>query len=204
MRTNAYLAFVGVSIAILVFPGPSTLLIAANSLRRGRTVGVYTVVGGVGAMVVQLAVALAGLTSLASASGVRFDYVRGFGAAYLVYLGLRRWRGSIDEIQARGKADSYRSALLEGFVVALTNPGTMLFFLAFFPQFLDTSEPAGPQLTLMTVTFMVLTVIVDTSYAFLAARIGNRLQDPAQTRARNRLSGGLLLLAAAVLVLVNV
>ena len=79
MQANAYLAFVGVSIAILVFPGPSTLLIAANSLRRGRTVGLYTVVGGIGAMVVQLAVALAGLTSLASVSGARFDYVRGLG-----------------------------------------------------------------------------------------------------------------------------
>ena len=146
MQANAYLAFVGISIAILVFPGPSTLLIAANSLRRGRTVGLYTVVGGIGAMVVQLAVALAGLTSLASASGVRFDYVRGLGAAYLVYLGLRRWRGSAEGNPARGTADTYRSALLEGFVVALTNPGTMLFFLAFFPQFLNTSAPAGPQL----------------------------------------------------------
>ena len=93
MRADLYVAFIGVSIAVLVFPGPSILLIVANSLRRGRTVGLYTVAGGLVAMAIQLVVALVGLTSFVQGTGIGFDFVRGIGVAYLLYLGVQRWRG---------------------------------------------------------------------------------------------------------------
>ena len=89
-------------------------------------------------------------------------------------------------------------------MVALTNPGTMLFLPGIFSAVSEYLGARWSAIDLMTATFMVLTAIVDTSYALLAARIGHRLQDPAQSRARNRLSGGLLLLAAVVLVFINV
>ena len=79
----------------------------------------------------------------------------------------------------------------------------MLFFIAFFPQFLNTDAAAGPQLLLMAATFMALTLIFDTSYALLSARLGQALQDPRQVRIRNRVSGAILLIAAAALTLVN-
>lgn len=191
--------------AVILFPGPSILLIVANSLQRGVVIGLYTVAGGIIAMAIQLVVALVGLTSIVSAVGIGFDYIRGFGAAYLLYLGIRRWRGVAHDGVARGRAArSFGSAVVEGFVVALTNPGTMLFFVAFFPQFLDSSAPAGPQLVIMAATFMVLVIILDSSYALLSSRIGRRLHEPGQTTARNRLSGGLLIVAAIVLAFINV
>ena len=205
MQTNLYLAFIGISIAVIVFPGPSILLIVANSLQRGTAIGMYTVAGGIVAMALQLAVALVALTSLVSLAGIGLDYVRGLGAAYLLYLGIRRWRGSAADGAARGRtARNYGSAWFEGFVVALTNPGTMLFFVAFFPQFLNTAAPAGPQLILLAISFLLLCVLFDTAYALLAARIGNRLHDPQRVKMRNRISGALLMLAAVVLAFVNV
>jgi homoserine/homoserine lactone efflux protein len=204
MHFNVYIAFIGISIGVLVFPGPSILLIIANSLQRGTVTGLYTVAGGIVAMLVQLAVALAGLTSLASAFDAGFDYVRWAGAVYLLYLGVQRWRGITQDVVVRSRASrNYRSVLIEGFIVALTNPGTMLFFVAFFPQFLNREAAAGSQLLLMAATFMVLTLVVDSSYAVLSARIGRRLHDPRRVTARNRVSGVLLVVAAVALALAN-
>ncbi|MGI9291424.1 MAG: LysE family translocator [Gammaproteobacteria bacterium] len=201
---NHYLGFVGLSIAVLVFPGPSILLIVANSLQRGRVIGLFTVAGGLIAMAAQIAVAIIGLTSLVSFFDSGFDLIRWVGAAYLLYLGAQRWRGgSHGELRGRPMRD-YSSVVVEGFIVALTNPGTMLFFVAFFPQFLNVAEPAGPQFMLMAVTFMVLTVIVDCGYALMADYLGHRLHEPKRKVARNRLAGGILMLAALVLALANI
>jgi homoserine/homoserine lactone efflux protein len=201
---NHYLAFVGISIAVLVFPGPSILLIVANSLQRGRIIGLYTVAGGLVAMGVQLGVALIGLTTLVGFFATGFASVRWVGAAYLMYLGVQRWRG-VSHSELRGRpVRNYGSAVVEGFIVALTNPGTLLFFIAFFPQFLNDSQPAAAQLTLMAITFMVLTVIVDTSYALLAARVGKQLHEPRSKVMRSRLAGLILMLAAIALALLNV
>jgi homoserine/homoserine lactone efflux protein len=204
METSVYIAFIGISIAVLVFPGPSILLIIANSLQRGVVVGLYTVAGGIVAMLVQLTVALAGLTSLFTVFDNSFSYVRWVGVAYLLYLGSRRWRGKTHDFVIRSRAVvNYRSVLAEGFIVALTNPGTMLFFVAFFPQFLNTDVSAVPQLLLMAGTFMVLTTIIDSSYALLSARLGHSLHEERRVGARNRLSGALLMVAALVLALAN-
>jgi homoserine/homoserine lactone efflux protein len=204
MQADVYIAFVFISIAVLVFPGPSILLIVANGLQQGVSVGLYTVAGGLVAMALQLTVALISLTSVITLFASGFVYVRWIGAAYLLYLGVQRWRGRAHS-ELRGRATrSYGSAVTEGFVVALTNPGTMLFFVAFFPQFVSEANPGGPQLLLMAGTFMLLTLLVDGSYALLSGRIGRRLHQPDRADIRNRLAGSILVAAAVALVLVNV
>lgn len=204
MATNLYIAFVGISIGVIVFPGPSILLIIANSLQQGVVAGLYTVAGGAVAMLLQLLVALVGLTSLVNMLARGFDVVRWLGIAYLVYLGVQRWRmGQVEGAPGERGEGSHRSVFVTGFLVALTNPGTMLFFIAFFPQFLNTDAAAEPQLLLMAATFIALTLIFDSAYALLSARVGQALQDPRQVRIRNRVSGAILLIAAAALTLVN-
>jgi homoserine/homoserine lactone efflux protein len=204
MGLATYLAFIVISIGVLLFPGPSILLIIANSLQRGRVIGLYTVAGGIAAMLVQLLVALVGLMSVERTFGAGFSYVRWAGVIYLLYLGVQRWRGQAHG-ELRGRlAGSYRSAVTEGFVVALTNPGTMLFFVAFFPQFLSANVLLAPQLMLMAGTFMLLTLSVDCSYALLSARLGRQLHQPEQVARRNHLAGAILLAAAVALALVNI
>jgi len=204
MHTNIYFAFIGISIAVLVFPGPSILLIVANGLQRGVVAALYTVAGGIVAMLLQLIVALAGLTSLVTLVDEGYSYMRWVGALYLLYLGIQRWRGDAQDLVVRSRAaGNYRSVLVEGFIVALTNPGTMLFFVAFFPQFLNSDASAGPQLLLMAATFMLLTVLIDSSYALLSARIGHQLHDPHRAGARNRVSGAILIIAACAVALIN-
>jgi threonine/homoserine/homoserine lactone efflux protein len=204
MATGAYISFVAISLAVLLFPGPSILLIVANGLHRGVRVGLFTVAGGIVAMLVQLLVALAGLRSVETVFSNGLTYIRWAGVAYLLYIGVQRWRGQAHAELRGWKLRSYRSAVIDGFVVALTNPGTMLFFVAFFPQFVNDDRPAGPQLLLMAGTFMVLTTIVDIAYALLSGRVGTYLHQPGRTIRRNRVAGAVLVAAAIALAVVNV
>jgi len=205
MESTLYLVFVGVSIAVIVIPGPSILLIVSNSLQFGAGSGVVTVAGTSAAMLIQLGVAVAGLTSLVTVVSQGLNAMRWLGIAYLVYLGIRRWRSSVpigafETVTGRRN----RSAFLEGFLVSLTNPTTMLFFIAFFPQFMNDAAPPARQLLTMSVTFWALALCFDLSYAGLAARIGHALQDPRRALMRNRLSGAILVAAAAALALARV
>jgi threonine/homoserine/homoserine lactone efflux protein len=205
METNLYIAFVGISVAVIVIPGPSILLIVSNSLQQGVASGFYTVTGVSVAMLIQLGIAMAGLTSVVMALERGLAVLRWVGIIYLFYLGIQRWRcrvpmGRFTATPARRSGPAFT----EGFIVALTNPTTLLFFIAFFPQFLSDASAPGPQLWLMSVTFWVLALLFDVGYASLSARIGRTLQEYRWVSLRNRLSGAIMVAAAAVLSLANV
>jgi homoserine/homoserine lactone efflux protein len=204
METNLLVAFVGVSIAVIMIPGPSILLIVSNSLQHGTVAGLFTVAGVSAAMFVQLAIVLAGLSSVMAALDQALLVIRWLGILYLAYLGISRWRRSL----AGGLFDApssreYGSAFAEGCVVALTNPTTLLFFIAVFPQFIDVSVPPAPQFLQMAMVFWLLALLFDIGYATLAARIGATLQQAHWVRLRNRLAGAVMLAAAAALAIAN-
>jgi homoserine/homoserine lactone efflux protein len=205
METNLYIAFVGVSVAVIVIPGPSVLLIVSNSLQQGTAAGLYTVTGVSIAMLMQLGIAMAGLTSLVMTVERGLIVLRWAGIIYLFYLGVQRWRCQVP--MERFTSDRGRRpgpTFTEGFVVALTNPTTLLFFIAFFPQFIEDASAPGQPLWLMSVTFWVLALLFDVGYAGLAARVGKALREHRGVRLRNRLSGAIMVGAAAALSLTNV
>ena len=110
---------------------------------------------------------------------------------YLVVLGVQTWRAPPTDLEAVGaQPRSVRAMLLRAGVVSLTNPKTLLFYGAFFPQFIDPSRPAGPQLWVLCVTFVVVAVVIDTLWAVAAGRARRVLAR--RGRLRNRVSGGLL------------
>ena len=194
------LTFVGLSVAVIVVPGPSILLIVADSLQQGLRAGLYAVCGISAAMAVQLAIVLAGLTSVLAAAEGALIFVRWFGIAYLFYLGVQRWRSAeAGGLTRKSKERAYRSAFIEGAIVALTNPTTLLFFVAFLPQFVtDTLHPL-PELLRLALIFWTIALICDIGYALLAARIGTGLQQHRWMQLRDRLGGAIMLAAALIL-----
>lgn len=203
METNLYLAFVGVSVAVIVVPGPSVLLIVSNGLQLGPRAGMSTVVGVSAAMIIQLAIALAGVASLVRLLEQGLDLFRALGIAYLVYLGVRRWRNLAADQALQSSADGPRETpFAEGFLVALTNPTTLLFFVAYFPQFLDPAAESAPQLWLMASTFWLLALVIDIAYSALASRMGKLFQDPRWVLIRSRVSGAITIAAALLLVFI--
>ena len=199
MPVELYFAFIAVSVAVIVIPGPSIMLIVAVALRSGRRPALYAVAGISAAMAIQLAIAVAGLTSVLELITGGLKWLRWLGVIVLAYLGIRFWRdagGTAVDAQA---AEPGGTAFGEGFMVALLNPTTMLFFVAFFPQFVTATVPVGPQLIRLSLTFWVLALGFDCVYALLAARVGALLQRPAWARIRNRAAGGILFGAAVLL-----
>lgn len=171
MNFELYLAFLAVSVVIIIVPGPNVTLILATGATRGARAGLMTVAGTTLAQILQVVAVALGLAWLVGAYGNLFDVLRYVGAAYLVYLGIQAWRRAGDR-PADLKAAS--ANVKKGFLVGLANPKTLAFFAAFFPQFIDVSMPYGIQFAVLSASYLLLAVIIDSAYA-IAGGMGRRL-----------------------------
>jgi len=190
--TELYLAFVAACVILIVIPGPSVALIVANSVAHGARYGLITVAGTSSAVVVHLVLTVLGATAVLNFLAASFDWLRWLGAAYLVWLGISAWRAPVvDLAQVGPQARSARLIFGRGFLVGLTNPKTLLFYGAFFPQFIVPGPNAADQFLLLAVTFLVIAVVLDGVWALLAARLRTLLVT--HVRLRNRVTGGLLM-----------
>jgi threonine/homoserine/homoserine lactone efflux protein len=166
------------SLALLVVPGPSVLYIVTRGITQGRKAGLASVLGVHVGTTFHIAAATLGLSALLMRSIVAFNIVKYAGAAYLVYLGIRRLLDDdspvqTDWVQARSLTRIFR----QGIVVNVLNPKTALFFLAFLPQFVDVEKGSVPlQMLVLGSIFIVLGLISDGTYALVSSLIGNRLR----------------------------
>jgi threonine/homoserine/homoserine lactone efflux protein len=183
------LVFTGASLALLLVPGPAVVYVVTRSLEGGTRAGLTSVLGvETGTFAYALAAAI-GLTGLVAASELGFTIVKYAGAAYLVYIGLRRLleRGEAGAGAAAGASRARSRLYLQGLVVQLLNPKIAIFFLAFLPQFVDRDgAPIALQTLLLGTLFTLLAVLSDGAYVLVAGAIGARLRPPAFSR----LTGG--------------
>lgn len=188
MSLDLYLGFVLASAVLMLIPGPNMSLIVANSVAYGPRYGLLTLAGTAGAMVPQLIATGLGLTTTLHLLADWFDWIRWIGVVYLLYLGIRQWRARpIDLTRTTPQPRSARLIVLRGFLVSLTNPKTLLFFGAFFPQFISLHAPVLPQVVLLSITFLLVAVVLDSGWALLAGRLRGVLG--MHGRLRNRISG---------------
>jgi threonine/homoserine/homoserine lactone efflux protein len=200
MPLSLYLGFVVASAILILIPGPNVSLIVANSIAYGTRYGLLTVVGTSSAIVVQLALVALGLTAALDILAGWFEWIRWIGVVYLLYLGVRQWMAApIDLTRTRPQPRSFRAIALRGFLISLTNPKTLLFYGAFFPQFLSPETPIVPQIVLLSLTFLVIAALFDGGWALLSGRV--RVLLAMRGRLRNRLSGGFLMCAGIGLAL---
>ena len=192
MPLDLYLAFVAASALLILIPGPNVALIVANSVAHGARFGLVTVMGTASAMVLQLAVVVAGASVVLAVLAELFDWLRWLGVAYLLWLGVRAWRApAVDLSRTEPERRRAWAILGRGFLVSLTNPKTLLFYGAFLPQFIAPGPTADDQLLLLAVTFLAVAVGLDGLWAVLAGRLRALLA--VHARLRSRLTGGLLI-----------
>jgi threonine/homoserine/homoserine lactone efflux protein len=195
-----FLAFVAAVVVLMLIPGPNVALIVANSVAYGPRYGLLTVAGASSAMVAQLALTALGMTELLGTIGVWFAYLRWVGVAYLIYLGITQWRAApVDLTATRPEPKSFRAIYLRALLVSLTNPKTLFFYGAFFPQFISASRPLGAQIAILSATFLAVAILIDGGWALVAGRARGLLAS--RGRLRNRISGGVLIGAGAALAL---
>lgn len=185
--------FVVAALLLLVTPGPAVLYIVARSMEQGRTAGLVSMLGVHVGTLVHIGAAAAGLSALLMASATAFSVVKYLGAAYLVYLGVRRLCDRTAVTAARPPAARLRRAFVDGFVVNLLNPKTALFFLAFLPQFVDVGRGrVGTQIVVLGLIFVGLGVLTDGLYAVGAGTAARWLRASPRFVAGERwISGGM-------------
>lgn len=200
MSVELYITFVVTAIVLILTPGPNVSLIVGTSMAHGVRAGLLTVLGTTAATAAQLFLVVAGMASLLAVAADAFEWIRWFGVAYLVYLGVTQWRdaarpaGSPAPMQARARLVG------QGILVALTNPKTLLFHAAFLPQFVSADAAPGPQLLLLGITYTVVAALLDCGWAWTGGRLRESLT-VARRRLVNRVSGAFLVCAGIGLAL---
>lgn len=202
MSLELYIAFVAATAVLIIMPGPVVSLVIANSLSHGTRSGLITVGGAQVAVAVQLVVIALGLSSVMAVMAQGFEWLRWIGAAYLIWLGIQKWRAKPllpdEHPSASGRGGK---VFAQGFLVAMTNPKLLFFLAAFFPQFIDPTAPTGPQLALLCPTFLIVAATFDSSYALLAGRARGWLRDRRHVQMGDRITGSFLIGAGAWLAL---
>lgn len=201
MTLATWLGFLLAAIVIAVSPGPGAVASMSTGARHGYRSALVLILGLQCALLIQLAVVALGLGALLAASDTAFLILKLFGAAYLVWLGVQKWRSSPVAPAASPAMPGQRGLLLQGFLVNLTNPKALVFIVALVPPFIDVSVPLLPQYLLIAATLCATDMVVMSVYALTASRLGRWLHDPRALRAQNRFFGGLFVLAGTALVL---
>lgn len=199
MSLHVWLGFLLAAILIAVTPGPGAVASMSTGMRHGYWSALALILGLQTAILLHLSIVAIGLGALLAASETAFGLVKLVGAAYLVWLGVQKWRAPPLSELAPLPAGQRKSLFLQGLLVNLTNPKAIVFIGALVPSFIDGSVALLPQYLVIALTLCLTDLLVMSAYALAAARLGERLLDPGSVRSQNRLFGGLFVTAGALL-----
>lgn len=187
-------AFLLASFVLAVTPGPGVLYVVTRSLVQGRRSGLVSVAGVALGNLGNALAASVGLAALFAASSLAFSVVKYAGALYLVYLGMQMLRSvPVGNSAAVSAAAPLKRVFRDGFVVALLNPKTTVFFAAFLPQFLGPNAPPMFHSMALGFLFVAIAALTDSAYALAAGAVAPALRGGAAARIGRRLGGGVFI-----------
>ncbi|WP_321495700.1 LysE family translocator [uncultured Desulfobacter sp.] len=195
MELQVFFAFVIATSIMIALPGPSVILTVAHSISFGWRPAIATVAGETMGIAVQLLIAAIGLVSLLSTVAEAFEWIRWAGAAYLVYLGIKQWRSANTPLEFNTSKVSKKNLFIQGLVITIPNPKSLVFIAAFLPQFIDATRPISLQLTVIVPTFLLITFTVTSVWAITAGSARLFLKSRRAIKTVSRTSGGLMVLA---------
>ena len=202
MDLTVWITYLVATIVLSVSPGPGVFSSLAAGLNHGFRRGMWNAVGMQVANFALMIVVSVGLGAILLASEALFSAVKWGGVAYLVWLGLVTWRSEPHRFDARADAPrgrNSREVFLKGFLVNLTNPKGIIFYVAVLPQFIDVARPQFAQYAILGLTTLVVDMVVMAGYIGLAARVLSVMKDPSHLRWVNRILGGAFVAAGVAL-----
>ena len=211
MPIESWLLYVAAVFVLTVTPGPSVLMCVTNGVNYGAKRTLFSALGSVTAVVGIMACSVIGLGAALAASEYAFNVIKWCGVAYLLYIGVATLRStdanfefSSDGVNGTTSASkatevSRLSLYVKGLLVGASNPKALLFFTAFFPQFINPAAPQLPQFLILGVTFVCFELFWLMFYATFAARVAPWLRVKGRARAFNRTSGAMFIGASALL-----
>jgi threonine/homoserine/homoserine lactone efflux protein len=192
--------FIGATLALLLVPGPAVLYITARSANQGRLAGLVSVLAIETANFLQAVAAALGLSAILLSSALAFDVVKYLGAAYLIYLGIRKLFSSDTGTENEDvQRESLSRIYWQGFFVNILNPKTALFFFAFLPQFVSPERGSVTAQTLfLGAIFVGFALITDSMYALLASSLAGRLKGNKSFQTGQRYFAGLVYIGLGI------
>lgn len=198
MPLDTWLAFVAASTLLLVIPGPTVLLVVSHAMGRGWRVAAPMAAGVALGDLTAMTLSLVGVGALLAASATAFTVLKWVGAAWLVWLGVKLWRaGSAARVGPRTDAAPPARMFAQAWLVTTLNPKSLIFFMAFVPQFLDPARPFAPQAATAVATFVALALLNAVAWAAAGARAGRLAGDGRAMRLVHRTGGAALIAAGA-------
>ena len=196
--------FVLMAFVHLGTPGPNMLLVMSIGARSGLRMSVATMAGCMSVVLATMSLSTAGLGALLLTLPSLFNALRLAGAAYLAYLGLKSWFSLVHDQALSAPQQNEPAArpgalFRQGMLVAASNPKALLFFTAFFPQFINPQVAKLPQFAILLTTFALIEGSWFVVYAASGKRLSTYLQSASVMRAFNRLTGGVFIGFAAMM-----
>ncbi|MGH2341327.1 LysE family translocator [Segnochrobactraceae bacterium EtOH-i3] len=203
MSFEQWLAFTAASAVLLAIPGPTILLVISYALGHGKKAAGATVGGVALGDFTAMTASMLGLGALLATSATLFTALKWIGAAYLIYLGIKLWRAPVSTSEVSADTETMPKErplriFLHTYIVTALNPKSIIFFVAFLPQFLNTSQPMLPQMIVFETTFLVLAVLNAGFYALMASMARKSIRKPSVQRTVNRVGGSLMIGAGAL------
>ncbi len=196
MNYDTLILYSFVSFFYIISPGPAIFLAIYNGAVNGTKCVMVSALGNIIGLMFLSALSISGLSAILLASATLFMAVKGIGAFYLIYLGIKQIRASKRatleySCKLEKVAQPLFSYFKEGLFVAVTNPKPIIFFAALFPQFLDTKLSLFSQFSAMTLIFMAFSFLSLSTYGYLAQRAKGFLSNSNNIKWFHRISGGL-------------
>lgn len=199
MTFEWWFAYLLTSTLLSLSPGSGAINTMTTSINHGYRGAAASIAGlqtGLGIHIVLVGV---GLGTLFSRSLLAFEILKWAGAAYLIWLGIQQWQPQALSICILAQTQSRGRLFKRAIFVNLTNPKSIVFLAALFPQFIMPQQPQLAQYLILGVTTIVVDMIVMTGYATLAQRIAAWIKGPKQMKALNKAFGSLFMLVGALL-----
>ncbi|KHT60508.1 homoserine transporter [Photobacterium gaetbulicola] len=200
MELEIWLAYLATAIVFSIAPGSGTVNSISNGMTYGWRKSLASIAGlqiGLGVYIVLVGV---GLGALIAQSATAFTVIKWAGVGYLIWLGVQKWRDR-GQFQLGGESPQVPARLLcrQAVLVNLTNPKTVVFLVALFPQFIDPSQPQMAQLWVLGITTIAVDAMVMLGYVVLASRLAGYIRSDRIMAALNRVFGSMFIGCGALL-----
>lgn len=199
MSLHLWFGFLAATLVVALSPGPGAVLSMSVGMRHGYRHALAAILGLQTALLLQLALVAIGLGALLAASESAFLAVKLAGAAYLVWLGIQKWREPVGKSGESAEGELKSGFYRQGILVNLGNPKAIVFIAALVPQFIDPAAPRALQFLVIAATMFSIDVAVMSGYALLASRFRGAVRSHRAVLLQNRVFGGIFISAGCIL-----
>ncbi|MGL4223574.1 MAG: homoserine/homoserine lactone efflux protein [Vibrio sp.] len=194
MDIHVWFAYLVTATVFSLAPGSGTVNSISNGLSYGTRHSLGAIIGLQIGLICHIVLVGVGIGALVAQSALAFSVIKWVGVAYLLWLGVQKWRDQTALTAVTQQAELSQSALLrKAVLINLTNPKSIVFLVALFPQFINPASHAAPQFLILGITTIIIDTIVMFSYTALAAQLGRYIRSPRVMTRMNKLFGSMFI-----------